>query len=69
MRPRSYACSTFCTRSSYSARISSFSGGMTTSFFEIVTPAFVRVVEAEILDRVEDDRDRMRAVLVDERRR
>jgi hypothetical protein len=41
MRPCSYACSTLATRSSYSARIFSLFGGMTTSFFEIVTPAFV----------------------------
>jgi hypothetical protein len=39
--PRSYCCSTFATRPSYSARISCFSGGMTMSFFEIVIPASV----------------------------
>ena len=34
------------------------------SFFEIVTPACVRVVEAERLDRVEHRRQRVRAVAV-----
>ena len=41
MRPRSYCCSTRPTRSSYAARISSLSGGITMSFFETVTPASV----------------------------
>ena len=41
IRPRSYCASTSATRFSYSARICSFSRGMTMSFFEIVTPAWV----------------------------
>ncbi len=41
MRPRSYCCSTRCTRSSCSPRIASFSGGTTMSFFDTVTPAWV----------------------------
>ena len=37
----SYCLCTSSTRASYPLRIFSFSGGITMSFFEIVTPAFV----------------------------
>jgi hypothetical protein len=47
--PRAYCASTFSTRSSYSARIASLSGGMTMSFFEIVTPACVAYLNPRLL--------------------
>ena len=48
------------------SRISSLSGGMTTSFLETVMPALRGELEAEVLERVEHERDRVRAVLVDQ---
>ena len=41
IRPRSYSRSTLATSSSYRARIASFEGGITMSFFETVMPARV----------------------------
>ena len=41
IRPSSYWSWSSCTRFSYLARISGLEGGTTTSFFEIVTPAWV----------------------------
>ena len=38
MRPSAKKSSKRCTSASYFARISGFSGGMTTSFFEMVMP-------------------------------
>ena len=38
MRPSAKKSSNLCTSASYLARISGFSGGITTSFFEIVMP-------------------------------
>ena len=48
MSPRSYSLPTFATSSSNSARMASFSSGITMSFFEIVMPA--RVANRKVSD-------------------
>ena len=62
IRPVSYWSVISATSASYLSRISCFSGGTTTSFLEIVMPACVAYLKPEVLERVEHQRDRRRAV-------
>ena len=55
IRPRSYSLPTLRTSSSYPARISSLSPGITMSFFEMVIPA--RVAKRKVTDLMTSSAD------------